>query len=127
MTNAESSYHTDNSFGAEVLDYVGLLCLRTARSGGLSQMVSAVSVHDILRQRHPDALRTLYQPVHFDRRGGVRPGEGPTTVAPVFELSKSSIGKTKIPNPARMTVLFPSFAGVQAAPTRGLKKPQIVL
>src|SRR3954447_21143955 len=49
------------------------------------------------------------------------------TVAPVFELSKSSTGKTKIPNPARITVLFPSFAGDQAAPTRGLKKPQMEL
>src|SRR5262245_52494363 len=35
VTNAESSFHTDNSFGEEVLDYVGLLCLNAARSGGL--------------------------------------------------------------------------------------------
>ncbi len=85
VTNAESSFHTDNSFGSEVLDYVGLLCLRTACSGGLSQMVSALSVHNILRQSHPAALETLYQPFHIDRRGGVRPGEGPTALAPVFE------------------------------------------
>jgi alpha-ketoglutarate-dependent taurine dioxygenase len=85
VTNAESSFHTDNSFGSEVLDYVGLLCLRAARSGGLSQMVSGVSVHNALRQRHPEALATLYRPFHIDRRGGVRPGEGPTTLAPVFQ------------------------------------------
>ena len=85
VTNAESSFHTDNSFGSEVLDYVGLLCLRTARSGGLSQMVSALSVHNRLRERHPAALETLYQPFHIDRRGGIRPGEGPTALAPVFE------------------------------------------
>ncbi|HYT89788.1 MAG TPA: TauD/TfdA family dioxygenase [Gemmataceae bacterium] len=85
VTNAESTFHTDNSFGTEILDYVGLLCLRTARSGGLSQMVSAVAVHNVLRERDPDALQTLYQPFHFDQRGGVRPGEAPTTVAPVFE------------------------------------------
>src|SRR5262249_8814266 len=85
VTNAESSFHTDNSFGAEVLDYVGLLCLRTARSGGLSQMVSGLSVHDALRERDPAALETLYRPFHIDRRGGVRPGETPTTLAPVFQ------------------------------------------
>ncbi len=84
VTSAESSFHTDNSFGSEVLDYVGLLCLRTARSGGLSQMVSAVSVYNLLRQRHPEALAVLAQPFHIDRRGGVRPGEAPTMRAPVF-------------------------------------------
>ena len=36
VTNAESTFHTDNSFGADILDYVGLLCLNPARSGGLS-------------------------------------------------------------------------------------------
>jgi alpha-ketoglutarate-dependent taurine dioxygenase len=85
VTNAESTFHTDNSFGSEVLDYVGLLCLRTARAGGLSQMVSGLSVHNLLRERHPDALQTLYQPFHIDRRGGVLPGEGPTALAPVFQ------------------------------------------
>src|SRR5207237_8136210 len=58
VTNAESSFHTDNSFGSEVLDYVGLLCLRPARSGGLSQVVSGLSVHNALRARHPEALAT---------------------------------------------------------------------
>src|SRR4029078_8833439 len=32
VTNAESSFHTDNSFGETVVDYVGLLCLKTART-----------------------------------------------------------------------------------------------
>ncbi len=85
VTNAESSFHTDNSFGSEVLDYVGLLCLRPARSGGLSQIVSGLSVHNALRERHAEALATLYRPFHIDRRGGVRPGEPPTALAPVFE------------------------------------------
>src|SRR5262249_27719243 len=40
VTNAESTFHTDNSFGESLVDYVGLLCLRAARQGGLSQMVS---------------------------------------------------------------------------------------
>jgi alpha-ketoglutarate-dependent taurine dioxygenase len=85
VTNAESSFHTDNSFGSEVLDYVGLLCLRPARAGGLSQLVSGLSVHNLLGARHPEALARLYRPFHVDRRGGVRPGEAPTARAPVFE------------------------------------------
>jgi alpha-ketoglutarate-dependent taurine dioxygenase len=84
VTNAESSFHTDNSFGAGVADYVGLLCIRTAKSGGLSQVVSGYSVHNELLAHHADVLDVLYQPLHIDRRGGLRPGEGPTVQYPVL-------------------------------------------
>jgi alpha-ketoglutarate-dependent taurine dioxygenase len=84
VTNAESSFHTDNAFGKDIPDYVGLLCLATARSGGLSQLVSACAVHNRLLQGHPDALETLYGPFHFDRRGVFREGEPPTSSFPVF-------------------------------------------
>ena len=40
VTNAESTFHTDSSFMETVTDYVGLLCLNDAKSGGLSQVVS---------------------------------------------------------------------------------------
>jgi alpha-ketoglutarate-dependent taurine dioxygenase len=84
VTNYESSFHTDNSFGDDVLDYVGLLCLSPARSGGLSQVVSGVAVCDILRREAPDVLEVLSRPFHFDRRGGVRAGEPPTARFPVL-------------------------------------------
>jgi len=85
VTNYESSFHTDNSFGDEVLDYVGLLCLRTAKAGGRSQMVNGYAVFDELQSNHADALETLCQPFHVDRRGGVRPGDSPTVRFPVME------------------------------------------
>jgi alpha-ketoglutarate-dependent taurine dioxygenase len=85
VTNAESSFHTDNSFGEVVVDYVGLLCLNTARSGGLSQVVSGVAAYRELRERHPELLEVLCRPFHVDRRGGVRPGEAPTVQVPVIE------------------------------------------
>jgi alpha-ketoglutarate-dependent taurine dioxygenase len=84
VTNAESTFHTDNSFGDDILDYVGLLCRNTARSGGDSQVVSGFAVARELRARHPDVLDLLRQPFHVDRRGGVRPGEGPTALFPIF-------------------------------------------
>jgi len=92
VTNAESSFHTDNSFGSIIVDYVGLLCVQTARSGGLSQVVSGYGVHNELLARHPDALELLYQPWHIDRRGGVRPGDAPTVQYPV--LSRDERGLT---------------------------------
>jgi hypothetical protein len=84
VTNAESSFHTDNSFGSEVVDGVGLLCVNPARSGGRSQLVSGYAVREELSTRHPDALPVLRQPFHVDRRGGIRPGEGPTALVPVL-------------------------------------------
>jgi alpha-ketoglutarate-dependent taurine dioxygenase len=84
VTNAESSFHTDASFCDDVVDYVGLLCLRPARTGGLSQVVSGRTVELELAARHPQALAILGQPFHVDRRGGAKPGEGPTALFPVL-------------------------------------------
>jgi alpha-ketoglutarate-dependent taurine dioxygenase len=84
VTNAESTFHTDNSFGEDVLDYVGLLCLNSAKSGGLSQLVSAFAVRDELLGKQPALLELLQQPFHVDRRGGLRPGEQPTARFPVL-------------------------------------------
>jgi alpha-ketoglutarate-dependent taurine dioxygenase len=86
VTNYESSFHTDNSFGAEPLDYVGLLCLQTGRSGGISQVVSGPAVVAALRREAPEALEVLRRPFHVDRRGGVRAGEAPTVLRPVIDL-----------------------------------------
>jgi hypothetical protein len=85
VTSYESSFHTDNSFGDKVVDYVGLLCLNSARAGGLSQVVSGYAVHNRLLAEHADLLPVLYRPFHVDRRGGVRPGEGPTVAFPVLQ------------------------------------------
>jgi alpha-ketoglutarate-dependent taurine dioxygenase len=85
VTSAESGFHTDNSFGADVVDYVGLLCLQDAHAGGVNQLVSVHAVHERLSARHPDVLPVLYAPFHVDRRGGVRPGESPTARFPVLQ------------------------------------------
>jgi alpha-ketoglutarate-dependent taurine dioxygenase len=84
VTNYESSFHTDNSFGESLVDYVGLLCLQSAKSGGLSQVVSGYAVHNRLLADHADVLPVLYEPFHIDRRGGVPPGESPTIQKPVL-------------------------------------------
>jgi len=83
-TSYESSFHTDNSFGDEILDYVGLLCLKTAKSGGISQNVSGFAAIEALRKDHRDALEVLSQPLHVDRRGGTREGEAPTVLRPII-------------------------------------------
>ena len=56
-------YHTDGS------DLVGLLCLRTARSGGLSCVANAVAIHNHLVRERPDLAAALYEPLPYDTRG----------------------------------------------------------
>jgi hypothetical protein len=53
--------HTDSA------DIVSLMCLRAARSGGVSRIVSALAVHDELLRRRPDLLRILYDGYVFRR------------------------------------------------------------
>jgi alpha-ketoglutarate-dependent taurine dioxygenase len=86
VANAESTFHTDNSFGSALADYVGLLCLQTAKSGGLNQIVSGYTVYNELVQHHPEVLKILRQPFHVDRRGGFLPGEPPTIRLPIIAL-----------------------------------------
>ena len=91
VTNAESTFHNDNAFGEPLPDVVGLLCLRTAKSGGQSQLVSGYALHNELLENHPDTLETLYQHFYFDRRGQFRTGESPTSHFPVFQWSRGEL------------------------------------
>ena len=91
VTNAESSFHNDNSFGKLLPDLVGLLCLHTAKSGGQSQLISGYALHNELLENRPDVLRTLYQLFCFDRRGQFKAGESPTARFPIFQWSMDEL------------------------------------
>ena len=84
VTNAESTFHTDNAFNPQLPDTVGLLCLQTARRGGRSQLLSAHALHGELVRSHPEVLETLYGSWHFDRRGQFAQGEAPVSQYPIF-------------------------------------------
>jgi hypothetical protein len=72
------------NFHIDRCDVVALLCLRRARTGGLSTLVSSMTVHNVMAQRRPDLLERLYQPFPVDRRGEVPEGKAPFYEAPVF-------------------------------------------
>lgn len=61
-TNAYLPYHTDAG------DMVGLLCLRRAVEGGLSSIVSSVTVHNEILAQHPEYLGLLYNGFYYIRR-----------------------------------------------------------
>ena len=64
------------AFHCDLADVVGLLCLRTARRGGASRIVSSVAVYDELLRRRPDLIERLYEPVALDRRDETQSGPG---------------------------------------------------
>jgi len=56
QTNQRMDFHTDML----PIDVLGLFCLRTAKSGGASKLVSALTIHNVLREERPDLLEALY-------------------------------------------------------------------
>jgi hypothetical protein len=64
-------YHTDGS------DLVGLMCLRPAKSGGLSCVANVVAIYNDLLDERPDLVEALYEPFPWDSRGEQAPGKPP--------------------------------------------------
>ena len=71
-------YHTDGS------DLVGLLCLRTARTGGLSCVANAVAIHNQLVRESPELAAALYEPLPYDTRGEQAEGAQAFYSVPAF-------------------------------------------
>ena len=71
-------------FHSDPYDFVSLLCLRPALSGGLSTVVSSPAVHNELLKDHPELAEVLYEPWWRDRRTG----DGPDSffTQPVYDL-----------------------------------------
>ena len=90
-TNVELVFHTDNAFAIKVPDYVGLLCRYPAKQGGLSRFCSLYTVHHRMEERYPEALRRLYQPMHFDRQAEHAKGDAKTSYAPFFAWSGGNL------------------------------------
>ena len=78
-SRAALSFHND--IGGEI---ISLFCLRPAKSGGLSSVVSAGAVYNEILARRPDLLAELMKPMYHDRRGEVPPGRKPYYPLPVF-------------------------------------------
>ena len=78
QTPERQTFHTDSC------DVVGLLCLREARAGGDSLLVSSTTLFNEMRRRRPDLAALLFEPVATDRRGEVPVGMKPWFEIPVL-------------------------------------------
>ncbi len=78
QTTHKQTFHTDS------VDIVGLLCLKTAKAGGLSRIVSSISLYNEMFRRRPDLAAALFEPFCFDRRGEVPAGKKGWYETPIF-------------------------------------------
>jgi hypothetical protein len=78
MTRAEMRFHSD------ACDYVGLLCVQPARSGGASRVASSVTVYNRMLQRRPELAQALCRDWYRSRSGEMNPGDEPWIKSPIF-------------------------------------------
>jgi len=73
-------WHTDRS------DVVGLLCVRTARRGGTSRVVSVPAVSNAILERRPDLHALLCSDYYRSRQGEEAGGEASCYAMPIFAM-----------------------------------------
>ena len=78
QTSERQTFHTDSA------DVVALLCIRDAKEGGRSLLVSAVSIFNRMFVQRPDLAKLLFDPIATDRRGEIPEGAKPYMEIPVF-------------------------------------------
>lgn len=78
QTAERQTFHTDSA------DIVGLMCLKTAKNGGGSLLVSTETIYNEMNKRRPDLLKLLFEPIATDRRGEVPHGEKPYFEIPIL-------------------------------------------
>lgn len=72
-TNAYLPYHTDLS------DVFGLICVRKAKSGGLTSLVSCGAVYNEILEKYPEYLGLFYRPMFYAHLGN-----DSSTKSPIF-------------------------------------------
>lgn len=78
-TTARLGFHADSS------DVVGLLCLKTGKSGGESRIVSSVAIFNEIAEKHPEYLGLLFSGIVADWQGNEQPeGFNPVYKYPIY-------------------------------------------
>ena len=71
QTSERQTFHTDSA------DVVGLLCIREAKEGGKSMLVSAETIYNRMMALNPNLTQLLFDPIATDRRGEIPQGGKP--------------------------------------------------
>ena len=106
-------FHTDPA------DVVGLLSLTTAKSGGLSSIVSSAAVFNAILETRPDLAAVLTQPVYRDRRDEIPAGCKPWYRMPVFNFYRGSLLTSYVRSTARKAQRFAEVPRLTEAQNQG--------
>lgn len=79
-TRDRLNYHSDSS------DVVALLCLRAAKSGGASSLISGAQLYNEALARRPDLAPLLFEPWHYDWRRQDHDAPQPFYTSPMCSL-----------------------------------------
>ncbi len=108
QTSARLPYHTDYS------DLVGLLCLKTARSGGLSSIVSSSALFNHIMTKRPDLGAALMQPFYRTRWGEVGSDRPAWIEVPAFNTFEGGVSTSYVRSAVRKAQLMPEVPRVTA-------------
>jgi hypothetical protein len=92
QTTERQNYHTDSC------DVVGLMSLRGAKSGGLSGLVSSMTIYNEMYDARPDLLAELMQPMATDRRGEITADGRAYFEIPVFNYHQRHLSGLYAPH-----------------------------
>jgi len=85
QTDRRQFYHADSC------DIVGLMCLKKAKSGGLSSIISSTTLYNEMLARDPKLTAELFRPYKVDRRGEVPAGMAPYFTVPIMNWFKGRL------------------------------------
>ena len=75
-------FHSDSS------DVVSLMCLRPAKDGGASLLVSGAEIYNEIVRRRPDLAPLLFEPFHWDWRRQDHDSPAHTYTSPIISLKE---------------------------------------
>lgn len=114
QTTERQNFHTDSC------DIVSLLCLKTAKSGGLSSLTSSMTIYNVMAEQRPDLLARLFVPFATDRRGEVPEGKRPWYDIPVFNHYEGNLSAIYAPHYVRSSQRFPEARRLTAEDVQAL-------
>jgi len=120
MSNRLLRFHTDRC------DVVGLLCVRKARSGGVSRVASSVAVHNEMLRRRPDLVERLFAPYHRSRFGEEANENGATYALPIFAIRNGKFTSHYSRTYIESAQLLPDVPAMDAAEWEALDLLQAV-
>lgn len=80
QTNLYLPYHSDPS------DVVGLLCVRKAKQGGVSSLVSVARIYNEILEKHPEYLGLYYRMFYFEHLCEPEP-----SLSPIFSYHQGKL------------------------------------